>query len=706
MNRYPYTDMHEMNLDWILLKVKEMIGEWDTTKNAWNELHEFVDNYFENLDVQQEINNKLDEMAEGGELLDLMKPYVDEKLPLAVADQIADVVALQIGTVVASQLPDVVSAQLPGIAATAAAAEVSDWLEAHVDPDTGYVIDDSLTVTDAAADAKVTGAIRTSLYEYSLTGDIEWAADNLAHYVKNDGTVASSNGYRCSDYVEVPEFAKSVTIGNEFDILGITYHLTPGVVFFDDAQSVIGYGSGQTTQTATYAIPSGTKYVRFNQPNTSNANVSDATCGFNWNYELNDILKEISGSYSFSLTFTESGQTINTGVKAKAGTTYTARLTSSYSPSPSDREESQINMFSNGNYSNYARIFEDTTATDLPCDADGALCFYNSGSFIGSVSVTVSCNVKRAMEHTPPVYRVGHYESNKSLTKLLLQLKDDDSEKIIMINSGDYDIFDEYKDLQDSGDLPTVPDSDYDPSTGYVPYCVFVPDNTHIIGEGRVRLYYSPDPEDTTVNEAATLSPINVAGSMTLENVEIYVKNGRYCIHDDPIRDSRYNGSRKFYKNVKCVKEISDLYDETHSYGTPHCLGCGVSRAMYYEFDNCYFETKSASSASRTLYFHDRAIVGGVTLNDAMSSRIVIKNTIIKSGSGNLAVFLGNIGAGLDIRVNVDSSWTNGKIVSADESNWQTGTNPNSFELYVLKSTYDELIVRDSGNTYEPVVCS
>ena len=31
-------------------------------------LKNYVDNYFENLDVQQEINNKLDEMAESGEL--------------------------------------------------------------------------------------------------------------------------------------------------------------------------------------------------------------------------------------------------------------------------------------------------------------------------------------------------------------------------------------------------------------------------------------------------------------------------------------------------------------------------------------------------------------------------------------------------------------------------------------------------------------
>ena len=41
------------------------------------ELHDYVEHYFDNLDVQQEINNKLDEMAEDGTLTNLIKGYVD-----------------------------------------------------------------------------------------------------------------------------------------------------------------------------------------------------------------------------------------------------------------------------------------------------------------------------------------------------------------------------------------------------------------------------------------------------------------------------------------------------------------------------------------------------------------------------------------------------------------------------------------------------
>lgn len=47
----------------------------DLTK-AFNELKNYVDNYFKNLDVQEEINNKLDEMAESGELKEIIAQYL------------------------------------------------------------------------------------------------------------------------------------------------------------------------------------------------------------------------------------------------------------------------------------------------------------------------------------------------------------------------------------------------------------------------------------------------------------------------------------------------------------------------------------------------------------------------------------------------------------------------------------------------------
>lgn len=62
------------------------------------ELKDYVDNYFENLDIQTEINNKLDEMAESGELADIIAQYLqvasvlgfDTKATLKSAENLAE----------------------------------------------------------------------------------------------------------------------------------------------------------------------------------------------------------------------------------------------------------------------------------------------------------------------------------------------------------------------------------------------------------------------------------------------------------------------------------------------------------------------------------------------------------------------------------------------------------------------------------------
>lgn len=51
--------------------------------NAFNDLTNYVNNYFENLDVQDEINNKLDDMAESGELAEIITAYLNAKSILA-----------------------------------------------------------------------------------------------------------------------------------------------------------------------------------------------------------------------------------------------------------------------------------------------------------------------------------------------------------------------------------------------------------------------------------------------------------------------------------------------------------------------------------------------------------------------------------------------------------------------------------------------
>lgn len=58
-----------------------LIGEnAETLTNAFNALHDYVENYFDNLDVQEEINNKLDALVSNGTLTTLIGNYVQPQI--------------------------------------------------------------------------------------------------------------------------------------------------------------------------------------------------------------------------------------------------------------------------------------------------------------------------------------------------------------------------------------------------------------------------------------------------------------------------------------------------------------------------------------------------------------------------------------------------------------------------------------------------
>ena len=103
INKYPYTDFHELNLDWFLKQFKTLKADWeamatdnaefkqtmtqkfDTLDHTVQTFTAFVTDYFDNLDVQQEINNKLDEMVLDGTLATVLAPFVDTEVPAAVS---------------------------------------------------------------------------------------------------------------------------------------------------------------------------------------------------------------------------------------------------------------------------------------------------------------------------------------------------------------------------------------------------------------------------------------------------------------------------------------------------------------------------------------------------------------------------------------------------------------------------------------------
>lgn len=93
--------------------VQEMFAAQDELVKSYKALYEFINQFFANLDLQAQVNKKIEEMAKSGELLNLLKPTVNS--------------------------------------------EIAAWLTANITNPSNPPIDKSLTVENAAADAKVVG---------------------------------------------------------------------------------------------------------------------------------------------------------------------------------------------------------------------------------------------------------------------------------------------------------------------------------------------------------------------------------------------------------------------------------------------------------------------------------------------------------------------------------------------------------------------
>lgn len=87
-NLGPYTNFHELNQDWFLQEFNKLVAQWkalqknfDSLQDAFNDLKNYVQDYFKNLDVQEEINNKLDEMYNNGLFEVLLNKFVSFTTP-------------------------------------------------------------------------------------------------------------------------------------------------------------------------------------------------------------------------------------------------------------------------------------------------------------------------------------------------------------------------------------------------------------------------------------------------------------------------------------------------------------------------------------------------------------------------------------------------------------------------------------------------
>ena len=173
----PSTNYHDLNLDWVLNQIKTMKAEWDVTRGEFADLQEDWETekaWFENYiteHYEDDMIAYMNNLIANGTFLTIITPQVNTQTQVA----------------------------------------TDSWLASHISQETGYVLDDSLTLTDAAAQAKAAGIVKTGLVGLQEHKVPIFLIKNS--YVKTDGTFANYTGWNRTEYIPVEVYKTFIEIG-------------------------------------------------------------------------------------------------------------------------------------------------------------------------------------------------------------------------------------------------------------------------------------------------------------------------------------------------------------------------------------------------------------------------------------------------------------------------------------------------------------
>ena len=587
--QFPYTNFHEMNLDQIIKIMREMQDEWATTKAEWASYKDFIDNYFTNLNLDDETERALRRLIADGTL-----------------DNVIDPVIIQ---------------------------EVTAWLADHITQPTTPAIDTSLTVAGAAADAKAAGdAIRdieNTLYPdfsfqylkksattdnsfwykdsnnhigylssndmkrynpvkvyagiaYTLThiyAEFTFMADNngdyiasvkslIAHvpdehynndcsyvitpaqdcwlYVTRNKTKASGEtmvldgSYIPSYYIEGAYPKRMYGANPVSQLVNQSLNPTDNSFWYKDSNSNIGYLSGND-------------YKRFN-PILLKAGV---TYTFTNVYAQFTFISDLAGHYIRDFNITTTAVNVNyTGSYTPTQdcllymTRYKIHASGDNRVFTGDIEAITKTLSNNQGFTGYYTLADDVLkpSMDIHVAKDG------SGDYDKIVDAVSAAN---AIQGTGTIN--------------------------IYIHTGTYDILSE---LGGATFLAGV-ENDSSERQGLGIWR----DHVNLIGVGDVTLTCEL-PNTATYNQSARVSTLNLGQyDANIENLNIIAKNCRYAIHDECNGWSRHN--RRIMKNIVCTHRGN----QGGMWQYPHVLGGGAGGGCVYDFINCEFYTSSDDTA-------------------------------------------------------------------------------------------------------------
>lgn len=636
MFKFPYTNFHELNLDWIIEKIKMIkTAVTDTAASASSA-------------KTSETNAAASQTAAAASQTAAAESA-------ASAEHYYNTITENVGTL------------------------VTGWLDEHVTP-TSPVVDSSLSISGAAADAKVTGDGLTDLknattkIETDLTrkgfmsNDITWEQGAIGLH----GDDVSDNRIRCN-YLRF--FAETVTITPN---TGYWFTITE---YSDDKQTIISQSSSWI-QSATTITADPTHWYRFVVRYDNNYNILPSV-GTQLVIEYTDILKETvekSNLYDYihapevtpiitdlDTAFgsaTLNGNTIT--VTGQNGGALTRRFTSvsehvrinlSFTKTVPTAAVQLVYTTANGDvYTRLKTITENSFSGSVLFDPSyyaslGALSYrilinsvdsattgtiaiseievteisgYQTSELYDPAFTQMAKNIFDAIGYGNRVFEVG---TGKEYTNIFTALTDAMvyENSFVYVSAGEYDLIQQYKEFY--GDASYFENYSYSHSgMGGI----FLKNNVHLIFDANNTVSMNYTGSNTDVQNYFSAFNAGKKG-FTIENMNLETTNIRYAIHDE------MNGSEtpnhNVYKNCRIKHDSSGT-----TWGAHQCIGGGFGASSTIEIEGCYFNSVGANHA---VSYHNSNKVGATNYK----SKIEMHGCYFENGS----FYIGNFGNGTKI---------------------------------------------------------
>lgn len=230
--------------------------------NSFVSLHNYVSNYFDNLDVQEEVNNKLDEMVEDGTMYRLTSNILANTYT-ELSEKIDDNY-----DILSNQISNIDNLNPTAVSSTE---QMTDTTKLYLNTTNGYWYyyngtnwtQGGIYQNSIIAPKSVTPYNTTFMYPINLMPKNNYKQNYILNY--NDGSEVSFSGASyCADFFLIEE--------NKSNVIALSpISKSLHIYFYDDDYTFIS-STGLSNSGEKKAIPSGAKYFRVAFQNGLNAN--------------------------------------------------------------------------------------------------------------------------------------------------------------------------------------------------------------------------------------------------------------------------------------------------------------------------------------------------------------------------------------------------------------------------------------------------